>query len=1252
MRLPLLAAALPLLLSLLAASQLGASATAAAASSGAAASGRAEWQVLTRANFSSQIRLHPHILLVVTMPWYGESRSLMAEIERLVAADEQELGHLKLMAVYRNSEKLLTDVLGATEGIKFIYYQRSLPFKYEGKLRAREILSSVHYIMSLKHAEAPFVVLHTKEDVEAFVESTDKAVVLSEFCGWFSKLAHGGSNRTEGTSSKNHTENVDISGKALTGESDGPLELVIEDEELIFGGGVQLAGSPWKGGFTLANGSMSDQNGITTDENRKLCTAEKLQQFESFYAKLTALSRDYFLPPEKVRFGLITERSSLPSSEFINEGNSETWFLSVHYLGCTNCSIVAKEGDDLRSLLQSYHNLNINEMDIDASGIATFPASRSSAILFIDRLSDSSKVRDESKLSLKLLREYVQKNYPSHFSTGGLTSGKSRMSSKAVPSLVSTGRSAHTERTRLNDWASKLMEIGEKMSVMVVNDGESISYRSDSQGSTDNPLYDILTKLIHKTRPAHRSKKTKISFVAKDVAIKKLSDDSEVQVVESLSIRDSQLERNEGSCASSDGGNDDYTEDSVHENRATEAEYINDRQAPIKLEKGPANYCDNNEKHLESSDTEVEEEHKTKASDVSLDLQEDISVDVHSSNAPKNFCKINKEDLDCSDTKMEEQEHKTEASDTSADLQEEVSTDVHSSNEVGHILHKHKDEETVREALDILEPDGTNVNFNQQKSGSANQQDAVFSVLGQESRRIEDAIYEDNLFILDEGSEESDSKYPVHAALSSSSSLVGDNTYYTEQETPSIPDEHFAGSLFFSDGGYRLLQTLTGGSRMPSLVIIDPIQQKHYVFPDEIEFTYPSLANFLDHFMNRSLSPYYRSALSVISSKELLRPPFINRDFHEADSIPQLTTSNFCMLVFGFEGCVSKSELPFSNTENISSAWKKDVLVLFSNSWCGFCQRTELVVREVYRSFKNFLSSNSQFLQAQDLQIEEKEEESTMKGFPAIYLIDCTSNECHHLLKSVGKEERYPTLLFFPAENKSAISYERGISVSNLFEFLESHASNSPHLLEYKGFLWKKKTVVQGDAPQAIQFDNSDKSSNDVGSHSPSHSERNEARVLTGSVLTATSKLGSAVPFDNSQVLIVSADSREGFHGLIINKRLSWDTFKNLDGSMEPIKHAPLFYGGPVVVQGYYLVSLSRVAFDGYLQVIPGVYYGNVAATAQVTRRIKSGEQSAENLWFFLGFSNWEYSQLFDELSEGAWQVSEEPIEHLVWPEN
>lgn len=131
----------------------------------------------------------------------------MAEIEHSVGSSE-ELGRLKLMVVYRNSEKLLTDAIGAAEGIKVLYYQHSMQFKYQGKLRARDILSAVHYIMSLKHEEAPFEVLHTKEDVETFTESTDKSVILYESCGWFIRLAHGGSNQSyEAASSNNHTEN-------------------------------------------------------------------------------------------------------------------------------------------------------------------------------------------------------------------------------------------------------------------------------------------------------------------------------------------------------------------------------------------------------------------------------------------------------------------------------------------------------------------------------------------------------------------------------------------------------------------------------------------------------------------------------------------------------------------------------------------------------------------------------------------------------------------------------------------------------------------------------------------------------------------------------------------------------------------------------------------------------------------------------------------------------------------------------------
>ncbi|KAF8672363.1 hypothetical protein HU200_049565 [Digitaria exilis] len=1107
----LLAAAWPcaILLLLLA----GALRSAAVATSGAAAV-RPEWQVLTRANFSSQIRLHPDVLLIVTMPWYGESRALMADIEHLVGSNE-ELGCLKMMVVYRNSEKLLTDAIGATEGINIVYYQHSVQFKYQGKL-------------------------------------------------------------------------LDISRKTLTRESDGPLELVIEDEELTFGGGGQLTSSPWKGGFTMANESVSEQSGDTNDGNGK-CTLQKFHQFESFYAKFTAIARENFLPPEIARFGLITDRSLLPSLDVVNEGKPDTWFVIVHYLGCTTCSIIAKDEDDLRSLVQSHHNIGIKEVGADESGgEAIFPVNRPSVILFIDRLSHSSKARDDSKFSIKLLRQYVQNNYPFHVSTVVPSSSTSKTRSKAV-TLRNTGiPDAHSETKRLSAWASKLMALGDKMSVMVVNDGDSILYRSSSHGSGSNPLYDVLTKLLHKTKPGHRSKKTRINLVTKDVGLNMLPDDSKIQVVDSLSVEESEYKTTDNSFATTDTPNDD-TKVSVDENTAKETEYIDDGQAPSILEKTLTTYPDGHDNAFESDVTEAEDQNKSEASDMSPDLHAEVPCNAYSS-------------------------------------------------EVGGMLLKHIAVKTVTE---ILERDERNMHMYQEGSVSSNEHDDGSSALGKKFRKMEDAIYE-NTVNAHEGSEKSDTRCPHHATCER------DDTDTIEQVTSSISDGRFHGSFYFSDGGYRLLKTLTGGSRIPSLVIVDPVEQKHYVFPDEIEYSYASLQNYLDSFMNRSLPSYYHVTSSAISSKELPRPPFVNHDFHEANSIPQLTTNTFCPLVFGSSGCDSESQVSFSNTENLSSGWNKDVMVLFSNSWCGFCQRAELVVRELYRSFKSFSSySDSVFSNAQDVHAEEKNEKFAMKGFPVIYMIDCTSNECHHILKSAGMEELYPTLLLFPAENKSAIAYEGGMSVAHLIEFLQSHVSNSRRLLEYKGFMWKKRATTQDDAPQAIQFQISDKGSDNVGYDLPSHSD-----VVTGSILTATEKLETAVPFDKAKVLIVSSDSHEGFQGLIINKRLSWGVFKSLDSSMEPIKHAPFFYGGPVVVQGYHLVSLSRVALEGYMQVIPGIYYGNIIATSRVVTRIKSGEQSTDDLWFFLGYSGWGYNQLSDELSEGAWLVSEKPIEHLDWPES
>lgn len=156
----------------------------------------------------------------------------------------------------------------------------------------------------------------------------------------------------------------------------------------------------------------------------------------------------------------------------------------------------------------------------------------------------------------------------------------------------------------------------------------------------------------------------------------------------------------------------------------------------------------------------------------------------------------------------------------------------------------------------------------------------------------------------------------------------------------------FNGSFFYSDGNYQLLKRLTGRCRIPSLVIVDPLWQQHYVYPEEKNFNFSSLYGFISGFLNGTLFPYQQSEHILPGQREATRPPFVNLDFHEVDSIPRITAHTFSELVIGFN---------LSSKENTSSALDKDVLVLFSNSWCAFCQRMEMVVREVYRAIKGYM---------------------------------------------------------------------------------------------------------------------------------------------------------------------------------------------------------------------------------------------------------------------------------------------------------
>ncbi|KAG7979785.1 hypothetical protein I3843_05G148600 [Carya illinoinensis] len=253
--------------------------------------------------------------------------------------------------------------------------------------------------------------------------------------------------------------------------------------------------------------------------------------------------------------------------------------------------------------------------------------------------------------------------------------------------------------------------------------------------------------------------------------------------------------------------------------------------------------------------------------------------------------------------------------------------------------------------------------------------------------------------------------------------------------------QSFEGSFFFSDGNYRLLRAMTGGSKIPSVVIIDPTLQQHYVLPQESNFSYSSLADFLDGFINGSLLPYQRSEPVIQSPREATRPPFVNVDFHEMNSVPRVTTHTFSELVLGFNQ---------SDTKYAVHAWNKDVLVLFSNNWCGYCQRMELVVREVYRAVKGYM--NALMGGSRDVEKLFNSDTSTdaLVKLPLIYLMDCTLNDCSFILKSMDQGEFYPALMLFPAERKNTVFYDGDMAVADVIKFICDHGSNSHHLMSDK----------------------------------------------------------------------------------------------------------------------------------------------------------------------------------------------------------
>lgn len=116
--------------------------------------------------------------------------------------------------------------------------------------------------------------------------------------------------------------------------------------------------------------SVSDSDSIgaknITPHDGMSCSFAEFLRFDTFFSNFAPIAREFFLPPERLRFGLVPERSLLSSLgvedcgswlSSLDVGQSDSWLMILHIAGCPSCSKVFREGDDLRHALLMQNSL-------------------------------------------------------------------------------------------------------------------------------------------------------------------------------------------------------------------------------------------------------------------------------------------------------------------------------------------------------------------------------------------------------------------------------------------------------------------------------------------------------------------------------------------------------------------------------------------------------------------------------------------------------------------------------------------------------------------------------------------------------------------------------------------------------------------------------------------------------------------------------------------------------------------------------
>lgn len=107
---------------------------------------------------------------------------------------------------------------------------------------------------------------------------------------------------------------------------------------------------PWFSHFGFVNESaLFDETENLKHGGVSSCSLLDFQQFDSFFTKFMTVAKDFFLPSERHRAGLVSERSIL-STLGIQESGS--WLAVLYFAGCPSCLRILNKEDDLNNVLK------------------------------------------------------------------------------------------------------------------------------------------------------------------------------------------------------------------------------------------------------------------------------------------------------------------------------------------------------------------------------------------------------------------------------------------------------------------------------------------------------------------------------------------------------------------------------------------------------------------------------------------------------------------------------------------------------------------------------------------------------------------------------------------------------------------------------------------------------------------------------------------------------------------------------------